>query len=131
MLLSGSHGKRLKHRSEKQSRIGKTTSNIWRQTMSNNTSSFQEHLKTKIKEDPDFAKEWEAIQPQLNITRALLDARIKRGLTQKQLALLTGVDQSDISKIERGISNPSIKLLNKLADGLDMRLQIQFIPKDL
>jgi len=99
--------------------------------MSNNTSSFQEHLKTKIKEDSEFAKEWEAIQPQLNITRALLDARIKRGLTQKQLALLTGVDQSDISKIERGISNPSIKLLNKLADGLNMRLQIQFIPKDL
>lgn len=89
-------------------------------------------LKDYIKEqmqDPEFQKEYEAIQPEMDIIRAIVDARISQNLTQKDLAERTGIDQADISKLENGIRNPSIRLLQRLADGMDMILKIEFIPK--
>ena len=61
--------------------------------------------------------------------RALIDARTAKQLTQKQLAEKTGIHQADISKIENGTRNPSINLLKRLADGMDMVLKIEFVPK--
>ena len=49
--------------------------------------------------------------------------------TQKELAERTGIHQADISKLENGTRNPSINLLKRLADGMDMALKIEFIPK--
>lgn len=43
---------------------------------------------------------------------------------------MTGIDQSEISKLENGIKNPSIKFLQRLADGLGMVLDISFRPKE-
>ncbi len=57
----------------------------------------------------------------------LINARDHAGLTQKQLADRTGIHQSDICKIERGLANPSISTLQRLAHGLGMSLQIQFV----
>ena len=48
------------------------------------------------------------------------------GITQKQLAEKTGIYQADISKIERGIGNPSISTLKRLADGMGVSLNIGF-----
>lgn len=47
-------------------------------------------------------------------------------LTQKDLSEKTGIYQADISKIERGIGNPSLSTIKRLADGLDMDLEISF-----
>ena len=52
------------------------------------------------------------------------------GMTQKELAERTGIYQADISKIERGLANPSVSTLKRLADGLDMNLIIGFEPKE-
>ena len=79
--------------------------------------------------NPEFKKEYEAIQPEMDIIRAIVDARTSQNLTQKQLAERTGINQADISKLENGTRNPSIKLLQKLADGMDMVLKIEFTPK--
>ena len=59
----------------------------------------------------------------------LVIARDNAGLTQKQLADRTGIHQADISKIERGIANPSLSTLQRLAEGLGLSLEIQFIEK--
>lgn len=80
-------------------------------------------------QDPAFKTEYEKIQPELDIIRALVDARISQNLTQAQLAERTGINQGDISKIENGTRNPSLKLLKRLAEGMDMMLKIEFIPK--
>ena len=56
----------------------------------------------------------------------LLHAREEAKLTQKDLAEKTGIYQADISKIERGIGNPSLLTLKRLADGLDMDLILDF-----
>ena len=90
-------------------------------------SEFQELLQEQLK-DPDFKKEWDDIQPEMDVIRAMIDARIEQNLTQKELAARTGIDQADISKLENGTRNPSLKLLKKLASGLGMKLKIEFVP---
>ena len=55
---------------------------------------------------------------------AVASARALSGLSQKQLAALTGIDQSDISKIERGVSNPSVATLERIARALGGQLSI-------
>ena len=49
-------------------------------------------------------------------------------LTQQQLAEKTGIRQGDISKLEHGNGNPSLRTLQRLADGLGMKLNISFSP---
>ena len=69
-----------------------------------------------------------AVAPALNPgATAVTEARARRGLSQKQLASLCGIDQSDISKIERGLSNPSVATLQKIAKGLGGNLAIEII----
>lgn len=89
---------------------------------------FSDFLEEQLK-DPEFRKEYEAIQPELAVIRALVDARISQNLTQKQLSERTGINQADISKLENGTRNPSLNMLKRLADGLDMTLKLEFIPK--
>ena len=80
-------------------------------------------------EDEDFRQEYENLQPEFDVIRAMIEARISKNLTQKQLAERTGINQADISKLENGTRNPSIKLLKRLAEGMDMALKIEFVPK--
>ena len=98
--------------------------------MPKNGISLEELLNEQLKKDPEFKKEWEALQPHLNLMRAILDARREAKVTQKQLSILSGLDQGDISKLERGLSNPTLKTLQKIADALDMDVSIKFTPKN-
>ncbi len=59
----------------------------------------------------------------------LTDARNKANITQKELAERTQIYQADISKIERGLANPSVKTLQRLAEGMGMELHLEFIQK--
>ncbi len=79
--------------------------------------------------DPEFAKAYEEIQPEMSVVRALVEARTSQHLTQKELSERTGIAQTEISKLEKGTRNPSIKLLQRLADGMGMVLNISFTPK--
>ena len=90
--------------------------------------TFNDMLEKQL-EDDEFRKEYEAIQPEMDIIKALVDARNSLNLTQKELAERTGINQADISKIENGTRNPSLNLLKRLADGMGMTLKIEFIPK--
>ena len=89
---------------------------------------FNDFLDEQL-QDEEFKKEYDDIQPELDVIKAIVDARISKNLTQKELAQRTGINQADISKLEHGIRNPSIHLLKKLAEGMDMALKIEFVPK--
>ena len=91
-------------------------------------SEFQEFLNEQLQDD-EFRKEWEDIQPEMDVIRAMVDARISQNLTQKELAERAGINQADISKLENGTRNPSLKLLKRLADGMGMTLKLEFVPK--
>ncbi|MDE7122415.1 MAG: helix-turn-helix domain-containing protein [Oscillospiraceae bacterium] len=80
-------------------------------------------------QDKEFRKEYDAMKPEFVIIQAMMDARKKAGLTQKELSNRTGIAQGDISKLENGNGNPSIKTLQKLAEAMNMTLKLEFIPK--
>ena len=52
--------------------------------------------------------------------------RLKQFISQEELAIKAGMDQSDLSKIERGCMNPSVKMLKKIAKGLGLKLKLSF-----
>lgn len=64
------------------------------------------------------------------VAYTLLNARKKVGISQVELAKRTGIDQADISKLERGLSNPSVLTLSRLAEAMDMKLSIIFEEDD-
>lgn len=86
---------------------------------------FRKHLEEQLK-DPEFAAEWERMQPEMEIKRALIQARSEQHLTQKELAKKTGIRQSNISRIENGTSSPTISTLQTLAAGMGKKLHIEF-----
>ena len=88
-----------------------------------------QQLKAEQMQDPVFAEEYDSIQPEMDVIRAIVEARTSQNLTQKELAERTGIHQADISKLENGTRNPSVNLLKRLADGMGMTLKIEFVPK--
>ena len=68
------------------------------------------------------------MQPEKAIIQAIIDARKQSGLTQKELSERTGITQGDISKLERGNANPSIRTLQRLANGMGMTVKLEFLP---
>lgn len=90
--------------------------------------TLNEMLSEEMKND-EFRKEYEAIQPELDVIRAMVDARNSVNMTQKELSERTGISQADISKIENGTRNPSLNLLKRPAEGMGMTLKIEFVPK--
>ena len=92
-------------------------------------TDYKEYLIEQLK-DPDFKKEWDTLEPEFSIVQAIIDARESAGLTQSELSKKTGIAQGDISKIENGIGNPSIKTLKRLAQGMGKVLKIEFVDPD-
>ena len=72
-------------------------------------------------------KYYEEMQPEFDVIRAIVDARTSQNLTQKELSERTGINQADISKLENGNANPSIKTLQRLAAALGKTLKIEFV----
>lgn len=89
--------------------------------------TFDDFL-AKQMQDPEFRAEWERQEPEFVVIRAILEARRAKHLSQKQLSELTGINQADISRIENGNGNPSIRTLQRLAEGLGMKLKLEFVP---
>jgi DNA-binding XRE family transcriptional regulator len=54
----------------------------------------------------------------------LIELREQRGMTQAELAAATGLDQADISRIERGTANPTERTLLRIAHALDADLRL-------
>ena len=90
-------------------------------------TKFNDYLNDQLK-DPAFQKEWDALEPEFSIMQAMIDARRTSGLTQKQLSERTGIAQADISKLDSGNANPSLKTLQRLAAGMGMRVKVEFLP---
>lgn len=89
-------------------------------------SEFDEFLAEQLK-DADFRKEYDALEPEFTIMQAMIDARTSEGLTQKELSLRSGIAQGDISKLENGNGNPSVRTLRRLANAMGKKLRIEFV----
>lgn len=89
---------------------------------------FRKVLNKELK-DPAFRREYEKVQTEFAPVYAILQARMKKGMTQNQIAKKMGTTQSSIARVESGRSHPTIPYLQRLADALDMRLEIRFLPR--
>ena len=89
--------------------------------------NFRETLNEQMK-NPEFKEEWDALKPEYQIIKAMLNSRIEKSLTQQQLSEITGIPQADISRLENGNANPSLRTLQRLAEGMGMKLKLEFVP---
>ena len=85
-----------------------------------------EELEKKWMKDPEFVKEMARQEPEYQLARSLIGARIKRKLTQAQLAKKAKTNQASISRLEWASSKPSLSLLRKIALALDVNLITRF-----
>ena len=90
-------------------------------------SDFKNYLDKQL-QDKEFKEEWETLEPEFSVMQAMIDARKSADLTQKQLSEKTGITQADISKLESGNANPSLRTLQRLASGMGMKVKIEFRP---
>lgn len=90
------------------------------------TTTLNEYL-DECMEDPAFAEEWERLDPEYEVIRAIIDARESSGLTQKELAARCNMTQSALSRLETGGSSPTVRTLQQLARGLGKRLEVRFV----
>ena len=77
--------------------------------------NFRETLDEQLR-DPEFKAEWDALEPERQIVRAMLEGRERANLTQQELAAATGITQADISRLENGTANPSLRTLILISD---------------
>jgi DNA-binding XRE family transcriptional regulator len=73
---------------------------------------------------PDAVARWEAFNAHYAMAREVRELRKEHKLTQKQLASLSGIDQGEISRIERGQTNPTASTLAALLAPLGARLGV-------
>ena len=90
-------------------------------------TNFRDYLNKQLR-DLTFKAEYDALEPEFAIRQAIIDARRASGMTQKGLAERTGIAQGDISKLENGSANPSLRTLQRLAAGMGMKVEIAFTP---
>ena len=89
--------------------------------------TFDDYLKETLAKDPELREEYQNLEPEFSVIQAIIDARVNSGMSQQELSKKTGIAQGDISKIERGNGNPSVKTLQRLAAGMGKKLKIEFV----
>lgn len=90
---------------------------------------FNVWKKKILKKNPKVKEEYDRLQPEFEVIRAIIRARANKGITQKELAQKIGTKQSVISRLESGRANPSLSFLKKLATALNSHIEIKFITK--
>ena len=89
-------------------------------------TNFNDYLNEQMKNE-EFKEEYDKLEPEFTIVQAIIDARKSTGITQKELSKKSGIAQGDISKLENGNANPSLKTLQRFAAAMGKKLKIEFI----
>src|ERR1700722_7258003 len=94
--------------------------------MATKFSAFVREIEDEAKaEGPQTVKELDAFRAHFRLGRRIAEARLARDLTQKQVARLAGIDQADVSNIERGAANPTLNTLNAVVCAVGMEIDIK------
>ncbi len=78
------------------------------------------------RKDPEFVRQYEALEDEFALAGQVIEARARAGLTQAQLAERMGTSQSAVARLESGRALPSVATLEKLAAATGSRLRIEF-----
>ena len=85
--------------------------------------------KKKLMQNPEFVREYNALEPEYKLAATLIRLRLAKGLTQEDLAKMLNTKQESIARLENGGSLPSLSTMKKLAEALDAELEINLRPK--
>ena len=87
-----------------------------------------EDFKKNLLQNPKVKAAYDALEAEDKIIRAMIEAEIQSGLTSEGLSERTGITQTEIDKLATGGADPTLSMLQKLAAGLGMRLNLEFQP---
>jgi ribosome-binding protein aMBF1 (putative translation factor) len=79
----------------------------------------------ELLKDPEYKKAYDSLELEFKLIEAIIEQRIKKGLTQKQLAEKIGTKQSAIARFESGTYNPTLSFLKKLAQALGVTITVK------
>ncbi|MCF0237612.1 MAG: helix-turn-helix transcriptional regulator [Sphaerochaetaceae bacterium] len=84
-------------------------------------------LKNKYLSDENIKAKYDELEPEYQLIKEIISLREEQHISQQELADKTGIDRSDISKLEHGTANPSLKTIKRIAEGLGKKVYIQFV----
>lgn len=93
--------------------------------MKNKIFTFRQHLKESL-ENSEFRKAWEDSEPEYLLSCSMIERRLAKKLSQRQLAEKVKTTQAVISRIESMNANPSLSLLKRIAIALDSKITFNF-----
>lgn len=93
-------------------------------------STLFDDLKQGLEEAIAYEQASSNLQPLREIMKILQNYRLSNNLTQEQFAEKSGISLSDIKMLESADGDPSLNLLKRLADSMEMELRISFVPAD-
>ena len=83
-------------------------------------------LKKRLLKNKDIRKEYDRLRPEYELLDKIIFLRLKHKMTQKQLAKKLNTKQSAISRLEKGMINPTVTFLGKLASAFGKKLVVEF-----
>lgn len=83
-----------------------------------------EDLEKELLANPKVKKEFDRLTPRYAVISELINARLKKGMTQKDVAEKVGTKQSAIARLESGSVNPSLEFLQKVAQVMGYSLTV-------
>lgn len=86
-------------------------------------------VKKRFLADPEFRKEYEALEPEFELIESIIRRRMELKMSQEELAAKVGTGQAAVSRLESGNANPTLASLVEIAKALDADLRIELKPK--
>ncbi|MBI5620906.1 helix-turn-helix transcriptional regulator [Candidatus Gottesmanbacteria bacterium] len=87
--------------------------------------TFEADLKKRLK-NPEFRKAWKKSEAEYLVSKAIIERRFAKKLSQRDLARRVKTSQAAISRIESMNGNPSLEFLKRIAAALGSNLRISF-----
>lgn len=86
-------------------------------------TTWKEH-KQQLMNNPKFKEAYDALEPEYQLARELIDARLSKKMTQEQVAQKAGVSRTVIARLESGTTNPTLDTINRVATVLGKKVKL-------
>lgn len=87
------------------------------------------YLHREWMKNPEYRCEYEKLEPEFQIAKAIIEARVEKKITQKELARRASTGQAVISRLESMNGKPSFSLVQRVSEALGLRMEIRFSPQ--
>jgi ribosome-binding protein aMBF1 (putative translation factor) len=74
--------------------------------------------------DPEVCREFEILEPEFQIARQMIAARLRKKMSQEELGKKAGTGQAVISRLEGMNAKPSLSLLKRIAEALGTEISL-------